>query len=67
MIYVRDFENEDSAMNYYNAFKVNQNILGDLNQLNYYTFAISKSNFSALTKDRDPEKYNEFFQEEYLK
>tara|TARA_B100000795_G_scaffold77606_1_gene55393 strand:- start:12654 stop:15272 length:2619 start_codon:yes stop_codon:yes gene_type:complete len=67
MIYVRDFENEDSAMNYYNAFKVNQNILGDLNQLNYYTFAISKSNFSALTKDRDPEKYNEFFQEKYLK
>ncbi len=67
MIYVRDFENEDSAMNYYNAFKVNQNILGDLNQLNYHTFAISKSNFSALTKDRDPEKYNEFFQEEYLK
>ena len=67
MIYVRDFENEDSAMIYYNAFKVNQNILGDLNQLNYYTFAISKSNFSALTKDRDPEKYNEFFQEKYLK
>ncbi len=67
MIYIRDFEDEDQAMNYYNAFKINQNILGDLNKENYYTFAISKSNFSALTKDRDPEKYQEFFNENYLK
>ena len=67
LIYVRDFPNEDEAMNYYNAFKVNENILGDVNSLNYPTFAISKSNYSALTKDRKPEVYVEFFEENYLK
>ncbi len=66
MIFVRDFDNEEAAMNYYNAFRVNKNILGDLNNLNYPTFAISKSNYSALTKDRDPDKYMIFFEENYL-
>jgi len=66
MLYVRDFGNETDAMNYYNAFKVNQNILGDVNKANYYKFVISKSNYSALTKDREPEKYLTFFEENYL-
>ncbi len=67
MIYIRDFDDENDAMNYYNAFIVNENILGLLNNLNYPTFAISKSNFSALTKDREPDAYLEFFEENYLK
>ncbi len=66
MLYVREFKNEIEAMNYYNAFRVNQNILGDVNKANYYKFAISKSNYSALTKDRDPEKYLTFFEANYL-
>jgi len=66
MIYVRDFENEDAAMNYYKAFMVNKNILGTVNSTGNPIFAISKSNYSALTKDRDPQKYLEFFEENYL-
>lgn len=67
MIYIRDFDDEVKAMNYYNAFIVNENILGDVNTKDYPTFAISKSNFSALTKDRKPDTYLEFFEENYVK
>ena len=66
MLYVREFKTELEAMNYFNAFNVNQNILGDVNKANYYKFVISKSNYSALTKDRDPEKYLTFFEANYL-
>jgi len=58
LLYVRDFKNETEAMNYYNAFRVNQNILGDVNKANYSKFVISKPNYSALTKDNSADEYD---------
>jgi tetratricopeptide (TPR) repeat protein len=63
MISVREFENANKAMNYYNAFQTGdaRGPFGD----NYQSFIISQSNFPVFYKSKDVEKYLIKFKEFY--
>jgi hypothetical protein len=66
IIIVRSFANKEEAMNYYLAFSVNESNLKDLNEQGYPKFVITTKNFTTLFRNKNPEVYQAFFEEQYL-
>ena len=67
IIIVRSFDNKDSAMDYYNAFKANKDRLKEINENPAYKkFVISTKNFTVLFRKKNVNDYNEFFTTQYL-
>ena len=66
MISVKKFKSRQEAMNYYNAFQVNKEKLGDINNEDFSKFVISSNNFTIFYKDKNVENYRQFFETNYL-
>lgn len=65
MLMVREFKNSSAAMEY--LIKVeNQELLKEFSILNPKSFIISSANYQVYLKNRDDEKYKNFFDAEYL-
>ncbi len=63
-IRVRGLKNKEEAMDYYLAFKLDQNHVKEYNKDLKY-FVITDKNYSALYLNKDVDKYLEFFHENY--
>jgi len=66
MITVSGFKNFKESMDYYNAFRTDQ-IVRNPSSVRMLTFTISETNFKTLGTDKDPGRYQLFYQENYLK
>ncbi|MBP7497730.1 MAG: tetratricopeptide repeat protein [Bacteroidales bacterium] len=67
IITVSNFENKEKAMKYFNHIKSDPDFKADMENITYQHFIISANNYTLLFKNRDVEKYNIFFEENYLK
>lgn len=68
IIIVRSFDSKTAAMDYYNAFLVNKDVLKDINEkASYQKFVISTKNFTVLFRNKNTAAYQAFFSEKYLK
>jgi tetratricopeptide (TPR) repeat protein len=65
-ITVSGFADFKEAMDYYNAFKVEQLVRNSAGA-KMIKFLISDKNLKVLTNDKDPARYEIFFKENYLK
>ncbi len=66
VVVVRRFNNQTSAMKYYDAIIKNRKDFND-DVTQYEVFAISQNNYRALVANRSAETYREFFIQNYLK
>ena len=66
MITVSGFADYASTLNYYNSFRTDQ-FIRNPSGAKMMTFIISDNNLSVLNKDKDPGRYQLFFEENYLK
>lgn len=64
VITVKTFENKNTAMDYYNAFKHDDGILKGVND-GYAFYVLSQENFQVLYADRDYDGFAEWFKENY--
>ncbi len=65
IIIVREFNNKDEAMLYYNGANDNDEIFGNTNPDLYNIFIISDNNFPSFVKDKKIETYQDFFRKFY--
>jgi len=66
IVIVRSFSDKAAAMNYYNAFIVNTDILQEINDKNYPSFVITTKNFTTLFRNKNTDVYQAFFETKYL-
>jgi tetratricopeptide (TPR) repeat protein len=66
LISVRGFENKAQAMNYYNAFIIDEKVLGEVNRQRFERFVLTNENFALFYKDKNIAGYQGFFEENYL-
>jgi hypothetical protein len=66
VILVDRLGSKESAMNYHRLFTGNSDVLGDLNNKGFTTFAISPENYTLLYKSKDIAGYTEFFLKNYV-
>ncbi len=66
IITVSGFPNYGKALAYYSAFKTDE-LVRNISGAKMFTFIISTDNLNVLNKDKYPERYRLFFQENYLK
>jgi Tfp pilus assembly protein PilF len=66
MITVSGFSSYRSALDYYNAFRIELNVRNPKGA-RMTSFVISDSNLKVLNNDKNPERYQLFFLEKYLK
>ena len=66
MITVSGFSGYTEAMKYYNAFRT-EKIVRNSSAAKMITFIISDKNLKVLASDKNPERYQLFFMENYLK
>jgi len=67
ILIIRSFSNKDDAMDYYTTFKINDKILGDINNTpSYKKFVISTKNFTVLFRNKNTDVYQAFFESKYL-
>ena len=62
---VRSFAGKDAAMRYFNYFKMDEELLGPINDKGYQTFVITTKNFTTLFRNKNPEVYRAFFESTY--
>ncbi|MHC1708469.1 MAG: tetratricopeptide repeat protein [Bacteroidales bacterium] len=65
LISVSNFEDKDKAMTYYTGIMNSTYVFSSLNKADYEAFIISVDNYPILYKNKDVEKYLEFFKENY--
>ena len=65
MITVRTLEDEFEAADYYNSFDYT-GILKDTGTTEILIFTITEANMEVFLKDKDPDRYNFFFEKHYL-
>ena len=66
-IYVKGFENADTAMVFYRGLIQDKNVFDGFSPKDYQLFVISISNFEAFMKDKSVIDYKRYFTENYLK
>lgn len=67
IIIIRSFSNASAAMDYYNTFMINDEVLAEINAVqSYQKFVISTKNFTVLFRNKNAEVYQQFFQSKYL-
>src|SRR5690606_30292463 len=67
IIIVRSFANQAAAMDFYNTFLVNDDILKEINKVqSYQKFVISTKNFTVLFRNKNADVYQQFFESKYL-
>lgn len=67
IVLAKPFKDMAEGMEFYNTFISDTGILKDLNAGGYERFLISKKNYVALFKDKNLDKYLNFFNANYLK
>jgi len=67
MVSVKDFSDEDKAMNYYRTFSKSKGEVKDINEGEFMRFVISYSNYATLYKEKDIAAYLNFFKQNYEK
>ncbi len=67
LITVTSFENKEKAMLYYNAIKQSKEVFIEVDPSQLTQVIISVENYGTFYKDKNKEKYLEFFNEAYLK
>lgn len=65
MISIKQFNNADVAVDYYDQFVSNQSSLKKINQKKYDFFIISYTNYALFFKDKRVDKYIEFYDDNY--
>lgn len=66
VILVSLFETKAKAMEYYNMFIANTDLLVGVNDQGFPTFAIGTANYANLYRNKDVEAYSAFFTQNYL-
>ena len=66
IITVNNFENKEKAMDYFNSIKKDKTIFSKMSPKDYQHFVISVNNYSTFYKDKDVDKYLNFFNTNYL-
>jgi len=66
IITIANFSNENEAMKYFNAIKDNKKIFENYNKTDYKQFIISVENYPIFYKDKNVNKYLDFFAKNYL-
>lgn len=66
MVSIKDFDDHEKAMNYYNAFKKNNTYLKEINENNYDFFVISFENYPIFFQKKNVSEYLDFFSKTYL-
>jgi tetratricopeptide (TPR) repeat protein len=66
IITVSGFSDNTQAWEYFNAFRAEQ-IIRNSSEAKMMTFVINSTNLKALTRDKNPERYLLFFNENYMK
>ena len=66
MITVSGFSDYSQALDYYNTFSTEKNVRNP-SGTKMMTFIISNDNLKVLNNDKNPERYQLFFKEKYLK
>lgn len=66
MITVSGFAGYKRALEYYNAFRIELNVRNPKGA-RMISFVISEANLKVLNQDKDPERYQLFFLEKYMK
>ena len=66
IVLVKSFSGKDKAMDYYNVYTGNREMLIEVNSGGFNMFVISSTNYIELFKNKDIEGYTNFFNEHYL-
>ncbi|MCW5899827.1 MAG: hypothetical protein KIT10_11220 [Flavobacteriales bacterium] len=66
VVLVSFFDTKAKAMEFYNLYKGNRDILRGINDMGFPAFAISPGNYSQLYKHKDVDAYSAFFASNYL-
>jgi hypothetical protein len=66
LITVSGFSNYTEALNYYNAFNQAKPVRSQ-DAARMMTFVISGENLKTLNSDKNPDRYNIFFRENFIK
>ena len=61
IILVDHFENQETALFYYDLWQANNSLAADNPNLKFDTFVISKNNFEILYKTKELETYKSFY------
>ncbi len=65
-VMVGNFEDIESALNYFHAIMKNEYVFANLSEDDYNGFVIAQENYPVFYKDKDVEKYLAFFKQNYL-
>lgn len=65
MVYVRGFKEIKKCKDYYTAIKDNNEVFAELPPQDFKQFIISQPNFTKFFSDRNIERYESFFNENY--
>lgn len=60
-------EKQKQAMMYFRAIVTNRDLFEPVEKVGYRNFVISDENMEVFLKDKDSDKYLQFFKENYLK
>jgi len=63
---VREFPDSRKAMEYYNMFVNNKQVLKGINTAKYHLFVVNKTHYSQLYDKKQLKEYVDFFQTDYL-
>jgi len=66
MVSIKNFDNAEKALSYYNTFLKNQTYLKDINDKAYDFFVISFENYPIYFQKKDTKEYLDFFSKSYL-
>ena len=66
IVLVKSFSGKDKAMDYFNVYTGNREMLIEVNSGGFNMFVISSTNYIELFKNKDIEGYTNFFNEHYL-
>lgn len=66
IVIVRSFPDKTAALNYYNTFVVNTDVLSEINEKGYQSFVITTKNFTTLFRNKNADVYKAFFDANYL-
>lgn len=67
VLLVTNMRNKKQAMMYFRAIVTNRDLFEPVEKVGYRNFVISDENMEVFLKDKDSDKYLQFFKENYLK
>ena len=65
MIYIKNLQGSEKALNYFKAMNENGMVFEDLEETDYRQFVISLDNYRTFYQDKDVLKYLKFYKEFY--